>query len=255
MGYYQKIMTERLPGIEDRLLIRERPSGIPVMHQSWDKLLFMHWEIPVQELRKVIPEPLMIDTFDGKAWIAITPLTIWNARPSFTPPLPVLSRLHELNVRTYVYLNGVPGVWFFSLDANNPLAVTAARTLFSLPYYNASISLKEEDDRIVFESNRTDNEAEFKAAWTIGADLPKAQPGSLDYFLIERYCLYTTDKEKIYRCRIHHEPWRLQKTDNLSEYKSNMIEANGLQAPSGEPLLHCGGPVHVDVWSLEEVAE
>lgn len=248
-------MAERLPSTEDRLEIRERPPGTPVMHQSWDKLLFMHWEIPVEELRKVIPEPLKIDTFDGKAWIAITPLTIWDARPTYTPPLPLISRLHELNVRTYVYFNGVPGVWFFSLDANNPIAVTAARTFFSLPYYNASISLKEDENRIEFESERNDEKAEFKAVWTIGEDLPKAQPGSLDFFLIERYCLYTTDKEKLYRCRIHHEPWRLQKTEKLSEYKSNMIKANGLKEPKGEPLLHCGGPVHVDVWALEEVSD
>jgi uncharacterized protein YqjF (DUF2071 family) len=112
------------------------------MHQNWDKLLFMHWEFPIEALRKVIPEPLAIDTFDGKAWVAITPLTIWDARPTYTPPLPFVSRLHELNVRTYVYLEGIPGVWFFSLDANNSVAVTAARTLFSLPYYNASISLE-----------------------------------------------------------------------------------------------------------------
>ena len=248
-------MANRLPSTEERLSIRERPSGVPVMHQSWGKLLFMHWEIPIEELRPLIPEPLMIDTFNGKAWIAITPLTIWNARPSFTPPLPVVSRLHELNVRTYVYLNGVPGVWFFSLDANNSLAVAAARTLFGLPYYNASISLEEEGKRVTFESKRNDNEAEFKATWAIGEDLPKAEPGSLEFFLIERYCLYTIDKDKLYRCRIHHEPWSLQKTDTLFEYKSTMIEANGMQAPIGEPLLHCGGPVHVDVWSLEEVSD
>lgn len=223
------------------------------MHQSWDKLLFMHWEIPIEALRRLIPEPLMIDTFEGKAWIGVTPLTIWDARPTFTPPLPWVSELHELNVRTYVHLNGIPGVWFFSLDANNPLAVAAARTLFSLPYYNASISLEQEGETIIYNLSRNDSDAMFNATWRIGVDLPQAEPGSLDFFLIERYCLYTTDKEKLYRCRIHHQPWRLQQTAALSEYKSNMIEANGLPTPIGEPLLHCGGPVDVAVWSLEEV--
>jgi uncharacterized protein len=245
-------MKTNSPSINDRLAIRNRPEGTPVMHQSWGKLLFMHWQIPIEALRRLIPEPLMIDTFDGKAWIAITPLTIWNARPTFTPPMPLISHFHELNVRTYVYLNGVPGVWFFSLDANSMVAVTAARTLFSLPYYNANISLEQNDKTIIYNLSREEETAKFNAKWTIGDDLPKAEPGSLDFFLVERYCLYTSNEEKLYRCRIHHEPWALQEA-NLSTYESSMIEANGLQTPIGEPLLHCGGSVDVDVWSLEEL--
>jgi uncharacterized protein YqjF (DUF2071 family) len=247
-------MKHREPTVEDRLGIRERPPGTAVFHQSWDKLLFMHWEISVDALRAQIPDRLQIDTYEGKAYIAITPLTIWGARPAYTPPLPLVSRTHELNVRTYVYLEGVPGVWFFSLDANNPLAVIAARTFFSLPYYTASQSLDEEENRVCFESSRMSEEAKFRAVWTIGDDLPQAEPGTLDFFLIERYCLYTTDdKKKLYRCRILHQPWRLQETKELSEFESSMIEANGLPTPEGEPLLHCGGPVDVDVWALEEV--
>jgi uncharacterized protein YqjF (DUF2071 family) len=245
-------MKDNSPSIDNRLSIRNRPEGTPVMHQSWGKLLFMHWQIPVESLRQLIPEPLMIDTYDGKAWIAITPLTIWDARPTFTPPLPLISNFHELNVRTYVYLDGVPGVWFFSLDANSMVAVTGARTLFSLPYYNANISLEQEDRTIVYNLSRKDETAKFNAKWTIGDELPKAEPGSLDFFLIERYCLYTSNEEKLYRCRIHHQPWALQEA-NLSIYQSSMIEANGLPTPVGEPLLHCGGPVDVDVWALEEL--
>jgi uncharacterized protein len=224
------------------------------MYQSWGKLLFMHWQIPIQSLRQLIPEPLAIDTFDGKAWIGLTPFTVWNARPIFMPPLPWVSDFHEINVRTYVHLDGVPGVWFFSLDANSSVAVMAARTFFRLPYYRASISLEQQGETIIYTATREGaaSRAEFNATWAIGADLPKAEPGSLDFFLIERYCLYTSDEGKLYRCRIYHQPWPLQEA-NLTAYSSNIIEADGLPTLKGEPLLHCGGPVNVEVWPLEEV--
>jgi uncharacterized protein YqjF (DUF2071 family) len=224
------------------------------MHQSWGKLLFMHWQVPAEVLRPFIPERLTIDTFESQTWIGVTPFTVWDARPVFTPPLPWLSEFHEINVRTYVHLDGVPGVWFFSLDAYSKLAVTAARTLFHLPYYNASINLEQQGDTIIYTSSREEEmpPADFKAVWTIGPALPKATPGSLEFFLLERYCLYTANAGKLYRCRIFHQPWPLWEAQ-FSTYRSSMIEGDGLPAPAGEPLLHCGGPVSVDVWPLEEV--
>ena len=105
-------------------------------------------------LRPLIPDPLAIDTYDGLAWIGITPFTMWGVRPAFTPPLPSLSEFHELNVRTYVHLDGVPGVWFFSLDANNAVAALGARVAFHLPYFNARMSLERRDRTIYFSSRR-----------------------------------------------------------------------------------------------------
>jgi uncharacterized protein len=244
----------RQPDINDRLGIRDRPDSSPIMHQSWDKLLFLHWEMPVEELRPLIPESLSIDTYDGKAWISVTPLHIYDLRPKFMPALPYVSWLHELNVRTYVHYDGVPGVWFFSLDANSALAVWGARTFFKLPYYNAEISLKTDGRKVTFASARSRENAELAVSWTIGDRLPLAEPDSLDFFLVERYCLYAADGEATYRCRIHHEPWPLYKVDDLSLSRSNVVEADGIPTPIGEPLRHCGGPVHVDVWPLERVA-
>ncbi|HYP28155.1 MAG TPA: DUF2071 domain-containing protein [Blastocatellia bacterium] len=240
--------------MSDRVSIRERPEGSPIMYQSWGKLLFMHWPIPVEALRPLIPERLSVDTFDGKAWIGLIPFTIWNARPIFMPPLPWASDFHEINVRTYVHLDGVPGVWFFSLDANSLVAVLAARTFFHLPYYNARISLEQRDNTITYSTTRqgAGPHAEFNATWRVGPDLPEAKPGSLDFFLVERYCLYASDEKSLYRCRIFHRPWPLQEAD-LTAYDSTMIEADGLPTPGGEPLLHCAGPVDVEVWPLEEV--
>ena len=101
-------------------------TGTPIMHQTWDKLLFLHWAFPESVLRPHVPAPLQIDTFEGRAWVGVTPFTMRNVRPEGLPAVPFLSDAHELNVRTYVHYDGVPGVWFFSLDASNPLAVLGA---------------------------------------------------------------------------------------------------------------------------------
>src|SRR3954466_9420478 len=97
------------------------PSGQPVMHQNWGKLLFMHWPIKENLLRPLIPHDLAIDLFDDSAWISITPFTMWDVRafPPFAPAIPGLDAMHELNVRTYVRRDSVPGIWFFSLDINS----------------------------------------------------------------------------------------------------------------------------------------
>jgi uncharacterized protein YqjF (DUF2071 family) len=96
--------------------------------------------------------------------------------------------------------------------------------------------------------------ADFEATWIIGRRLPQAEPGSLDFFLTERYCLFTSYEEKLYRCHIHHEPWPLYPA-SLSEYRSTLMEADGLPSPEREPLLRCGGPVHVQIWPLEEIRQ
>jgi uncharacterized protein YqjF (DUF2071 family) len=242
-----------VPETEARRAARERPPGTPVMYQEWHRLLFLHWQVPVETLRPLIPAEIEIDTFDGKAWISVTPLTIYNVRPTYLPPVPYFSWLFELNVRTYVHVDGVPGVWFFSLDANNMLAVWGARTFFSLPYFNARIMCETDAADVRFWSARTDAKAEFTASWTIGEDLPAAEPGSLDFFLVERYCLYAAENDRIYRCRIHHKPWPLQHALDLKGLRYGVVEADGIPMPADEPKLHCGGPVFVDVWAPERV--
>lgn len=223
------------------------------MHQNWGKLLFMHWRIDEDLLRPLIPESLKIDTYDGSAWIGVVPFTMWNVRPSFTPPVPWLSEFHELNVRTYVHYEGVPGVWFFSLDANSALAVMGARTVYNLPYFNARITLEQEGDTIVYSLTRKgDPPAEFASTWTIGEKLAQSDPDSLDFFLTERYCLYSLRGERLYRLRIHHRPWPLQ-TATVQSYRSTMIESHGLPTPDGEPILHYAEELGVDFWSPEEL--
>ena len=173
-------------------------------------------------------------------------------RASFLPPIPGTSAFHELNVRTYVHYQGVPGVWFFSLDAANRLAVWGARKFYSLPYFYARMSLHQTGNTISYSSIRQDSSgapANFDSTWTIGDRLPESQPGSLDFFLTERYCLYSKHDSDIYRARIHHLPWPLQEAQ-LDSLNSSMIESQGLPTPQGDPLLHYAERLTVDIWRL-----
>ena len=244
----------RKPLDVDRLAVRHRPKGQPVMHQDWGKLLFIHWRIEENILRPHIPDSLEIDTYGDSAWIAITPFTMWDIRafPPFVPPVPGLDSMHELNVRTYVHHNGVPGVWFFSLDANSRAAVLAARTFFHLPYHNAEIEM-EGKKKIKYRLDRIDEPAaKFRAAWSVGEALPESQPGSREFFLTERYILYTEHDDEIYRAQIHHQPWQLYEAE-LTSFSSTMLEANRLIQPKTQPILHYADEVNVDIWSLELV--
>jgi uncharacterized protein len=235
-------------------VLRARPSGPSLIHQSWGKLLFIHWAIDAELLRPLIPSQLSIDTFDGKAWIGVVPFTMWGIRASFLPPIPGISAFHELNVRTYVQYNGVPGVWFFSLDAANSLAVWGARQFYHLPYFNAEMSLEQQENTIRYSSKRHDARgaaAELNTAWTIGEPLARARPGSIEFFLTERYCLYSYHRDRLYRSRIFHQPWPLR-TAVLDSYQSTMIESLRLTTPKGEPLLHYAESIAVGIWPLKK---
>ena len=240
----------------ERLTMRERPAGWPIMHQKWGKLLFMHWRLDEKLLRPLIPSQLDIDTFDGSAWIGVVPFTMWDIRASLLPPIPGTCAFHELNVRTYVSHRGVPSVWFLSLDAANKLAVWGARKFYHLPYFNAQMSLAQTDKTIRYSSSRRDRRgprAEFQATWNIGVALPQTSPGSLEFFLTERYCLDAEHKGNLYRARIHHKPWPLRSADLVS-LNSAMIESHGLPTPQGDPLLHYCEELSVDIWGLQKLA-
>ncbi|HEY0098724.1 MAG TPA: DUF2071 domain-containing protein [Pyrinomonadaceae bacterium] len=237
----------------DRETIRQRPEELPLMEHHWGKLLFMHWPISPERLRSLIPPQLTIDTFDGEAWIGVTPFTLWDVRLSFTPPVPYLSDFHELNVRTYVLYRGVPGVWFFSLNTNSSMTVFGARTFYFLPYFNARIDLRQEGDTIHYDLERTDADrpARFKASWEIGRELPESEPGTLEFFLTERYCLYSASGESIYRARINHRPWPLRQAKLIS-HESDIVESDYLPKLKGKPLVHYAESLAVDIWLPEK---
>lgn len=241
----------------DRLAVRHRPGGQPVMHQDWGKLLFMHWRINEHFIRPLIPGQLDIDTYGDSAWISMTPFAMWDIRafPPFVPPVPGLNSMLELNVRTYVHFNGVPGIWFFSLDTDSTAAAFAARTFFHLPYYTADIDFEDDGKEFHYQLSREEEPyGDLDVRWTIGDALPLAQPGSKEFFLTERYCLYTQHDGDIYRGRVHHQPWPLREA-TLLNFETDIFEANGIPAPTGPPLIHYADEVNVDIWMIENVLD
>jgi uncharacterized protein YqjF (DUF2071 family) len=232
------------------------PAGPWIMTQSWHDLLFAHWPVAVDAVREAIPAGLELDVFDRQAWVGVIPFHMTNVAPRGVPALPWVSAFPELNVRTYVRAAGKSGIYFFSLDAGNPLAVTVARTLFNLPYYSASIEVAAENGYVHYRSRRiTDGlRADFHARYRPVAPVHTAGPGSLEYFLTERYCLYTVDDSfHLQRLDIHHLPWLLQQAEATIEVNT-MADAAGLRLPSMAPVLHFAKRQDIVAWPLARVA-
>lgn len=223
------------------------------MAQRWHDLLFAHWRVPAESLRPLIPKGLELDLFQGQAWLGVVPFRMTGVRPRLVPPLPWLSAFPELNVRTYVVAEGKPGVWFFSLDAGNPLAVKAARAWFRLPYYCARMNIREEGGRTLYSSVRTHKgaaSAEFHGNYRAVGEPFSAAQGTLEHFLTERYCLYTAKPQgRIYRGEIHHGPWPLQLAEAEIQHNT-MTDALGIRLPQELPLLHFSRRQDVVVWGL-----
>jgi uncharacterized protein YqjF (DUF2071 family) len=232
------------------------PAGPWVMAQTWHDLLFAHWPAETAALRPLLPPQLQIDTFEGRAWIAVVPFRMTGVRLRGTPSVPWLSAFLELNVRTYVTCGGKPGVWFFSLDAANPPAVAIARAWFHLPYFRARMSCEEREGWIHYASERTHRRAsvallECRYRPVGGACSPQA--GTLEHFLTERYCLYTTAAHgQIICAEIHHPPWPLQPAE-AEIARNSMTQSLGI-ALTSPPLLHFARRQDVLVWPPRKIA-
>jgi len=170
------------------------------------------------------------------------------------PPLPGLSRFPELNVRTYVMLEGKPGVYFFSLDAANLAAVWAARTFYRLPYFHAKMSAEIKNDWIVYRSERRNETAEFHGRYRPTKSVELSLPGTLEHWLTERYCLYTTEGPELFRAEVHHQPWPLQAAEAEIELNTVTVAAR-IPNFSCDPILHFSRKLEVIVWPLRRVAE
>jgi len=227
----------------------ERPW---LMAQSWLDLLFAHWRVPEEALREVVPPQLPIDTRDGSAWLGVTPFRVRGLRLRGTVPAPFLSSFPELNVRTYVSVDGKPGIYFLSLDADSRAAVHAARRAYRLPYHSSRIRFDRDGEEVGYDLVRISEDgppARFSGRYgPQGPELP-VREGSLERWLAERYCLYTLDDEqRVQRAEIHHPPWPLREA--WAE-----IEVNTMATPvgielGGEPLLHFSRRQDVVIWSL-----
>lgn len=222
------------------------------MEQSWLNLLFAHWPLPPEALRPLIPKSLPLDTFEGEAWIAVVPFHMSGIRLRGLPLVPGTSRFAELNVRTYVTLNGKPGVYFFSLDAAHSLAVWMARTFCRLPYHLAEMSVETDgEERVSYYSRRVKEEGfRFEGTYRPISEPYLAEAGTLEHWLTERYCLYTLDGGGgPLRCDIDHEPWPLQQAEAKVD-RNTMTSAQGIRLPDRPPLLHYAARLDVRIWPL-----
>jgi uncharacterized protein len=204
--------------------------------------------LPAEALRRAVPAELPLDAFDGRAWLGITPFEVSGLRTIGTPPVPVLSRFPETNVRTYTTVDGKPGIHFFSLDAASLAAVAGARLTYRLPYFRARMTIHRTGGEIRYRTRRLGGRAELIASYRAdGPPLPP-RPGTLEHFLTERYCLYTVDaRGRVARAEIHHPPWPLQPA--VAEIERNTMTAPlGLALP-GEPLLHVAARQDVLIWA------
>ncbi len=250
--------TPPAPDVSQRLVARVRPAGNEVMYQQWRDLLFLHWEYPAAAIQATLPEGLFVDTFGAKAYLGVVPFFMRKIRPRFLPAVPWISDFMEMNLRTYVHDRaGVPGVWFYSLDANQWLAVKIARRFFHLPYEHAEMkSSGTAEGRIHYESLRTGARANGVRCvfdYAAGADLPQPAPGSLEFFLVERYRLYSSAPDGLRRGAVFHEPYPLCRAEVMA-WDENLLPLDGF-TPTSRPPDHVimSRGVDVTIFPLERV--
>lgn len=213
-------------------------------------VLFAHWPVEPETLRPHVPDPLRIDTADASAWVGILAFRVTDIGLGRSLPVPT-QQFGQVNCRTYVHYDGDPGVYFFSLDTGDRLGAAAGRKLFSLPFSHArtEISRPHSGRDIVFRSRRLGSNtktARFDARYRSDGPSFRADPGSIEEFLIERYRFYTTElrssrnrtaDELTGVGEISHEPWDL--TPVAATIRTNtLFESIGFSAPTTEPVVH-----------------
>jgi uncharacterized protein YqjF (DUF2071 family) len=231
------------------------------MTQRWNDLLFAHWPVAASAIAALLPEGLQVDTFQGSGWLGMVPFWLDRIKLRGVPSIFGVRSFPDLNLRTYVVdeHTGTPGVYFFSLDASNLLAVAVARTLFHLPYHWADMRLEQRSEReFSFYSRRRFSKQPviFKARYRgLGPTRKLAESGSgtLEYFLMERYCLFAKNRDgQPIRANLHNVPWPLEEAEAEIEH-NDLANAIGIQLPDLEPVLHYSRRLAVYIWPAELV--
>lgn len=250
------------PTLDDRQQACLRPGDPVVMFQKWKDLLFLHWEVSAEQVRKTLPEGLTVDLHEGKCYLGLVPFYMCDIRPRFLPAVAGISNFLEMNVRTYVHdEHGNPGVWFYSLDANQSLAVALAKRFFHLPYFRAEMSATRSGAWIDYQCERRDRPGEHSGFRYRGGDpLPPPQPGSLEYFLLERYFLFAFDarRKRLLSGQVHHRPYPVHEAvveafSPLALSQAGFPEA-GFAVGAESPCHAAFSPgVSVEIFGIKEV--
>lgn len=229
-------------------------SDAPIGHQVWEHLLFAHWEVARPLVQALLPRGMVVDTrpeAPERAWLGIVPFAMRGIRPRFLPAVVGLSSFTELNLRTYVRVRGVPGVYFFSLDANSRMGVLLARRVFALNYVYAQMTFcADEGAGCSLKCVRPAGPlppAAFTAYYKPVGPARRADPHSLSAFLTERYCVFSERRNRIFRSDIHHQPWMLAPA-KLDVADNTLCPSVGLPPLSGAPHLLYARKISVLVW-------
>jgi uncharacterized protein YqjF (DUF2071 family) len=235
--------------------VAHRPSSDTdrpwIMEQRWDNLLFCHWRVSPEALRPRIPDDLEVETFDGSAWLSLVPMRMGKIHFRLLPGIPGLDNFPEMNLRTYVTRDGVPGVWFFSLDTPSPINVWIAQQGFHLPYFEAEQGMDDQAFPIRFESRRTEPalpRAEVRVRYRpLGEGFTPAE-GTLEHFLNERYAMYSLSPDgALLRGDIDHAPWVIQAAEAEVEVNT-MPQAHGIPVLDAPPLFGFARSIEVLCW-------
>lgn len=224
------------------------------MHHRWQSLLFVHWRLPAARVQQTLPAGLTVDTFDGDAYVGVVPFLMRQVRPVGLPAVPRLSNFHELNVRTYAYdRDGVPGVWFYSLSCDQPLAVLAARLFTGLHYVNAQMS-SADGDAIEYWCRRGGSNQVAQYRYRPSGPASVAPADSLEFFLLERYYLFARRAGSLVRAQVAHHPYEIRRVV-LDECSATPAHLDGFDDLSGPPVHVCAADrVDVNVYGTQKLA-
>lgn len=238
----------------DRISPTRRPQASAQGYQRWHQLLFSHWEVPEAVLRPHVPAALGLDRFEGRCFVGVVSFTMQNVRPlRWAPSIPGAREFGEINLRTYVEHAGQePGVYFFSLDAASSLVVWAARSFWGLPYHRARVDVHVADQVHRYVCARSGTPVRFEAEAHVGEALTAPAPGSLEFFLCERYQFYAERRGRLLRARVHHPPYPLHAVRD-ARIDPSLLTAAGLPS-DGAMTRHLYSPgVDVEVFRPELV--
>jgi uncharacterized protein len=247
------------------------PDAPWLLSQSWNDVLFAHFAVDPPALRRLVPDALTLEIYDGAAWLTISPFCTSHVRPSGVPALPMLSFFPQVMVRTCVSMedkpgDDKPGLFYFSVDAANLSAVWFARVFFRMPYWHSAIQVSgatiqarnSAENTIRFRSRRLHGPAAlhgpagFDVAYSPEGEAERARRGSLDEFLTERYCAYSWNRRKLYRTEVHHQPWPLQRI-GVEIRANSLADPLGLALPVKPDLCHFSRCNKLLTWAPESI--